>query len=87
MQDAKNDTKRNGEPMDESAFEAIREIELARREDNASSLQMGGEEGWISKERQLLDVIGAAVKRKKAKHAGMGELENMKNRPMILIGG
>ncbi|RMY50612.1 hypothetical protein D0865_06808 [Hortaea werneckii] len=80
-------TERNGEPMDESAFEAIREIELARREDNASSLQMGGEEGWISKERQLLDVIGAAVKRKKAKHAGMGELENMKNRPMILIGG
>ncbi|KAI7709584.1 molybdenum cofactor biosynthesis prote [Hortaea werneckii] len=87
MQDAKNDTKRNGEPMDEPAFEAIREIELARRKDNASSLQMGGEEGWISKERQLLDVIGAAVKRKKAKHAGMGELENMKNRPMILIGG
>ncbi|KAI7580829.1 hypothetical protein KC316_g8780 [Hortaea werneckii] len=80
-------TERNGEPMDEPAFEAIREIELARRKDNASSLQMGGEEGWISKERQLLDVIGAAVKRKKAKHAGMGELENMKNRPMILIGG
>jgi len=28
-----------------------------------------------------------AVKRKKEKHAGMGALENMKNRPMILIGG
>ncbi len=41
----------------------------------------------MSKEQQLLDVIGAAVKRKKAKHAGMGELENMPNRPMILIGG
>ncbi|KAL8745589.1 MAG: hypothetical protein Q9184_007854 [Pyrenodesmia sp. 2 TL-2023] len=27
-----------------------------------------------------------AVKRKKEKHAGMGQLENMKNRPMILIG-
>ncbi|KAI7130106.1 hypothetical protein KC352_g31411, partial [Hortaea werneckii] len=86
MQDAKNDTKRNGEPMDESAFEVIREIELARRKDNPSSLQVDGEEGWMSKERQLLGVIGAAVKRKKAKHAGMGELENMKNRPMILIG-
>ncbi|KAI7280612.1 molybdenum cofactor biosynthesis prote [Hortaea werneckii] len=86
MQDAKNDTKRNGEPMDESAFEAIREIELARRKDNPTSLQADGEKGWMSKERQLLDVIGAAVKRKKAKHAGMGELENMKNRPMILIG-
>lgn len=36
---------------------------------------------------QLLDVIGMAVKRKKEKHAGMGQLENMKNRPMILIGG
>ncbi|RMZ08412.1 hypothetical protein D0860_04701 [Hortaea werneckii] len=79
-------TERNGEPMDESAFEVIREIELARRKDNPSSLQVDGEEGWMSKERQLLGVIGAAVKRKKAKHAGMGELENMKNRPMILIG-
>jgi GTP 3',8-cyclase len=36
---------------------------------------------------RLLDVIGAAVKRKKPKHAGMGELSQMKNRPMILIGG
>ncbi|KAI7090864.1 molybdenum cofactor biosynthesis prote [Hortaea werneckii] len=79
-------TERNGEPMDESAFEAIRELELSRWKGNPTSLQMDGEEGWMSKERQLLDVIGAAVKRKKAKHAGMGELENMKNRPMILIG-
>jgi cyclic pyranopterin phosphate synthase len=38
-------------------------------------------------ERELLDVVGVAVGRKKEKHAGMGELENMKNRPMILIGG
>lgn len=35
----------------------------------------------------LLDVIGMAVKRKKERHAGIGELEHMKNRPMILIGG
>ncbi|KAH8698629.1 molybdenum cofactor biosynthesis protein 1 B [Talaromyces proteolyticus] len=40
-----------------------------------------------SSERELLDVIGMAVKRKKAKHAGIGRLEKMKNRPMILIGG
>lgn len=39
------------------------------------------------REAELLDVIGMAVKRKKEKHAGMGRLENMKNRPMILIGG
>lgn len=38
-------------------------------------------------ERELLEVVGKAVGRKKEKHAGMGELENMKNRPMILIGG
>ena len=74
-----------GEPMDEAAFEAIRQLELDRRQ--RTDLQFDGEEGWMSKEQQLLGVIGAAVKRKKAKHAGMGELENMKNRPMILIGG
>lgn len=35
----------------------------------------------------LLEVISAAVKRKKKQHAGITELETMKNRPMILIGG
>jgi len=78
-------TERNGEPMDEQAFDAIRQLELDRRKQDG--LRFDGEEGWMSKERQLLDVIGAAVKRKKAKHAGIGELEKMKNRPMILIGG
>ncbi|EME85987.1 uncharacterized protein MYCFIDRAFT_210378 [Pseudocercospora fijiensis CIRAD86] len=76
-----------GEPMDEAAFEAIRQIELDRRKHAEDGLHFDGEKGWISKERQLLEVIGAAVKRKKAKHAGMGKLENMENRPMILIGG
>ncbi len=38
-------------------------------------------------ERELLDLIGMAVQRKKAKHAGMDALAGMKNRPMILIGG
>ncbi|KAF3926209.1 hypothetical protein ABW21_db0208741 [Orbilia brochopaga] len=37
-------------------------------------------------ERKLLEVIGVAVKGKKEKHAGIGELESMPNRPMILIG-
>ncbi|GMG39099.1 unnamed protein product [Ambrosiozyma monospora] len=36
---------------------------------------------------ELLEAIGKAVKLKKEKHAGLGELENMPNRPMILIGG
>ncbi|TKA71070.1 hypothetical protein B0A55_07227 [Friedmanniomyces simplex] len=75
-----------GEPMDDGAFDAIRQVELDRRKGLNGDLT-GGEEGWMSKERQLLETIGAAVKRKKAKHAGMGQLENMKNRPMILIGG
>lgn len=74
-----------GEPMDEEAFDAIRQLELDRR--RAPGLRFDGQESWMSKEQQLLEVIGAAVKRKKEKHAGMGELENMKNRPMILIGG
>ncbi|KAJ3394939.1 Molybdenum cofactor synthesis protein 1 [Lobulomyces angularis] len=36
---------------------------------------------------ELLDVISAAVGRKKKQHAGMFELSKMPNRPMILIGG
>ncbi|CCG84981.1 protein of unknown function [Taphrina deformans PYCC 5710] len=36
---------------------------------------------------KLLECIQAAVKRKKKQHAGITELETMKNRPMILIGG
>jgi cyclic pyranopterin phosphate synthase len=71
-----------GAPMDEAAFALLKRAELARHQGQSHSV-----EGWIGKERQLLDVIGAAVQRKKARHAGMGELENMKNRPMILIGG
>ena len=35
----------------------------------------------------LIEIIGAAVKRKKPKHAGMFNIANSKNRPMILIGG
>ena len=37
--------------------------------------------------RELMDLVGVAVQRKKAKHAGMDELAGLKNRPMILIGG
>ncbi|KAI1432327.1 molybdenum cofactor biosynthesis protein 1 B [Xylaria sp. CBS 124048] len=71
-----------GEPIDEAAFEAIKQIETDRmqRGDDGTAPPSTTEN-----ERELLDVIGMAVKRKKAKHAGMGELEHMKNRPMILI--
>lgn len=73
-----------GEPIDEQAFDAMRQIELDRQRG------IYGSKDALSSapnERELLEVIGMAVKRKKEKHAGMGELENMKNRPMILIGG
>ncbi|XP_041353494.1 molybdenum cofactor biosynthesis protein 1-like isoform X2 [Gigantopelta aegis] len=36
-------------------------------------------------EEEMLNIIGAAVKRKKKQHAGMLNLSKMKNRPMILI--
>lgn len=72
-----------GQPMDEAAMEAIKRVEMDRRQ------ALPGSTGVLEgkKERSLLEVIGMAVKRKKEKHAGMGQLENMKNRPMILIGG
>ncbi|NXC45305.1 MOCS1 protein, partial [Penelope pileata] len=38
-------------------------------------------------EEELVQVIGAAVSRKKKQHAGMFNIAQMKNRPMILIGG
>ncbi|XP_061480906.1 molybdenum cofactor biosynthesis protein 1 isoform X2 [Rhineura floridana] len=38
-------------------------------------------------EEELVQIIGAAVGRKKKQHAGMFSISQMKNRPMILIGG
>ena len=74
----------DGNPIDAEAFEAMKQLEKGLGETIPGAL------GWVgSSERaqELLEVIGVAVGRKKAKHAGMGTLENMKNRPMILIGG
>ncbi len=77
----------NGEPIDETALAAMRQqLALAHRPTGPSD----GDPPPLSAfpgSHELLDVIGRAVKSKKAKHAGMGELEHMKNRPMILIGG
>jgi len=74
----------NGEPIDQEAFEAMKQIEMDRRQGLSTSQ---GSMGTSINEQHLLEVIGLAVSRKKEKHAGMGVLENMKNRPMILIGG
>eukprot|EP00079_Xenopus_tropicalis_P013793 XP_002942990.2 PREDICTED: molybdenum cofactor biosynthesis protein 1 [Xenopus tropicalis] len=38
-------------------------------------------------EEELIQIIGAAVGRKKKQHAGMFNISQMKNRPMILIAG
>ncbi|KAJ6164044.1 hypothetical protein N7470_002716 [Penicillium chermesinum] len=72
-----------GQPIDEDTLHRLGLLDsvqsAARLSDEGHSIP--------ERERELLDIIGMAVKRKKAKHAGMGQLENMKNRPMILIGG
>ncbi|KAI1276523.1 molybdenum cofactor biosynthesis protein 1 B [Xylaria sp. FL0933] len=72
----------NGEPIDDAAFEMMKQIEMDKRQ----GLKDGSTQPSLApNEQELLNVIGLAVKRKKAKHAGIGELEHMKNRPMILI--
>lgn len=68
-----------GEPIDEEALELLKQTALDGLKQSSQLLVPNSEE--------LLNVIGMAVKRKKEKHAGLGELEHMKNRPMILIGG
>ncbi|KAL1988812.1 hypothetical protein VTN96DRAFT_7696 [Rasamsonia emersonii] len=71
----------NGQPIDQEAMESLNLLESARK-----AARIHDEGGTVGeRERELLNVIGLAVKRKKAKHAGMGELEKMRNRPMILI--
>ncbi|KAB2111229.1 Molybdenum cofactor biosynthesis protein 1 [Alternaria gaisen] len=72
----------NGEPIDQEAFERIRQIEMDRHEGRLSDETVLG---WGQRERELLDVVGAAVKRKAEKHADLDDLANMENRPMILI--
>lgn len=72
-----------GLPIDETALQELRLLETVQ-----ASAQLSDQGELLhEREREILDIIGMAVKRKKAKHAGMGQLENMKNRPMILIGG
>ncbi|KAL8338338.1 hypothetical protein RB598_006956 [Gaeumannomyces tritici] len=87
-----------GEPIDEAALErmqlaAATQIQEAQRQqqqqlqatDTAPDTTAPQLPITVPNSQELLDLIGMAVKRKKAKHAGIGELEHMKNRPMILI--
>ncbi|UZP38129.1 hypothetical protein NXS19_005945 [Fusarium pseudograminearum] len=68
-----------GRPIDETAFATLKESILEG--DNRALV-----ESMASTESKLLETIDLAVRRKKEKHAGLGELEHMPNRPMI-IGG
>lgn len=72
-----------GKPIDVETMEALKQLEsdVMQASNGAGIRQMS------EREVQLLNIIGMAVKRKEEKHAGIGDLENMKNRPMILIGG
>ncbi|CAK7220577.1 hypothetical protein SEUCBS140593_004280 [Sporothrix eucalyptigena] len=81
--------KANGdEPIDEAAMMEM--VRVARDAASLPTAQGPNVEVPLSdvlpNASDLLDVIGMAVKRKKERHAGIGELEHMKNRPMILIG-
>ncbi|KAJ8107704.1 hypothetical protein OPT61_g8686 [Boeremia exigua] len=69
-------------PIDEAAFERIKQLEMDRA---SGRLSDSTALGWGPRERELLSVIGQAVKRKAEKHADMGDLATMQNRPMILI--
>ncbi|CAK7225842.1 hypothetical protein SBRCBS47491_006026 [Sporothrix bragantina] len=80
--------KANGdEPIDEVAMAEL--VRLAREAASAVTAKDPNLEIPLSdvlpNAPELLDIIGMAVKRKKERHAGIGELEHMKNRPMILI--
>ncbi|KAK0646625.1 hypothetical protein B0T16DRAFT_413892 [Cercophora newfieldiana] len=74
----------SGEPIDEEALEVMKQVALGK----ANLITPAGEPAPLlaANSNELLEVIGMAVKNKKEKHAGIGELEHMKNRPMILIG-
>lgn len=74
----------NNEPIDDVAFARIKQLELDRHHGRLSDSTLLG---WGPREQQLLNLIGQAVKRKAEKHADMGDLATMQNRPMILIGG
>ncbi|KAK8114070.1 molybdenum cofactor biosynthesis protein 1 A, partial [Apiospora kogelbergensis] len=75
----------NGDPIEAEAYEAMKQIQMNRRQ--TALAEPAKPLGLARNEQHLLDIIGMAVKRKKEKHAGIGELEHMRNRPMILIGG
>lgn len=82
-----------GRPIDDADMMNLGMLEEARRIGGLMQARSGTGQGETvvpyvaEREKRLLDIIGIAVRGKKARHAGMEELKDMKNRPMILIGG
>jgi len=76
----------NGEPIDEEAFMAMKGAALSELQ-HLSPADVSAHMIAPKNSEELLQLIGVAVKRKKEKHADLGDLEHMENRPMILIGG
>lgn len=76
----------DGQPLDPSALEKLVSPSSPRRQELPSHPSHSRSSRADPKMR-LLPVIGMAVKRKKEKHADLGELEALENRPMILVGG
>lgn len=82
----------DGRPIDDDAMSRLGLLDEARRTGNFMETRAlrSGElvaPHMAERDKRLLDIIGIAVRGKKARHAGMDELKDMKNRPMILIGG
>lgn len=78
----------NGQPINEEDLKRLRLLERTKPAPRLDELcHDESAEPVNEQEREILNLIGAAVNRKKEKHAGMDELKNMQNRPMILIGG
>jgi len=61
------------------------QIKVCLFDPNEVSLRDAMREG--SSDKELINKISLAISGKKAKHAGMNDIDVTKNRPMILIGG
>lgn len=73
----------NGQPVEQSALENLESWASNSQE----VLSPSSSNSVLDPRTRLLRIIGMAVKRKAEKHADLGELEKLENRPMILIGG
>ncbi|KAJ9641288.1 hypothetical protein H2204_002966 [Knufia peltigerae] len=75
----------NGQPLDQSSLQTLEPWSVSGQE----GLEHSSNTSPVLPDPRprLLRLIGMAVKRKAEKHADLGELEKLENRPMILIGG